>query len=161
MIKSNIIIVFLLLILVVNENLTDGIYKIKYQNLYLNFHHKYNKFYFSSKSTLSKTSFFRINNVLNNSFYLIESIKCNKKFFYNENKISANTKYNKSEDKYFWSFINNNKSSVIIKNKNGCYIKITSNNKVTCNISFEEASKFYLIKIYEEVNHSKEDIKLI
>ena len=161
MIKSNIIIVFLLLILVVNENLTDGIYKIKYQNLYLNFHHKYNKFYFSSKSTLSKTSFFRINNVLNNSFYLIESIKCNTKFFYNENKISANTKYNKSEDKYFWSFINNNKSSVIIKNKNGCYIKITSNNKVTCNISFEEASKFYLIKIYEEVNHSKEDIKLI
>ena len=105
MIKSNIIIAFLLLIFVVNENLTDGIYKIKYQNLYLNFHHKYNKFYFSSKSTLSKTSFFRINNVLNNSFYLIESVKCNKKIFYNENKISANTKYNKSEDKYFWSFI--------------------------------------------------------
>ena len=30
----------------------------------------------------------------------------------------------------------------------------------SCNISFEEASKFYLIKVYEEVNHSKEDIKL-
>ena len=159
MTKSNKIIVFLLLIFDVNENLTDGIYKIKYKNLYLNFQQKHNKFYFSRKSTLSKTSFFRIYNI--NSYCLIESFKHNKKLFYNKNEISANSIYNNLEDKYFWSFINNNKSSVIIKNKNGCYIQITSNNKITCNISFEEASKFSLIKLYEEVNHTKEDMKLI
>jgi len=161
MTKSNKIIVFLLLIFDVNENLTDGIYKIKYKNLYLNFQQKHNKFYFSRKSTLSKTSFFRIYNILDNSYCLIESFKHNKKLFYNKNEISANSNYNYLEDKYFWSFINNNKSSVIIKNKNGCYIQITSNNKITCNVSFEEASKFSLIKLYEEVNHTKEDMKLI
>ena len=160
MTKYNTIIVLLLLKFVINKNLTKGIYKIRYKNLYLNFHHKRNKFYFSRKSTLSKTSFFRIYNDLDNSFYLIESVKSNKLLFYDKNRISSITKVNKSEDKYFWSFINN-KSSVIIKNKKGCYIKIASKYKLTCVVSFEEASKFNLIKIYEEASHTKEDMKLI
>ena len=160
MTKSNIIIFFLLFIFIVNDNLTNGIYKIKYQNLYLNFDYRHNKFYFSKKSTLKKSSFFRIYNVLDNSFYFIESLNHNKKLLSNKNKISASDKYNKLDDKYFWSFINN-KTTVKIKNKNGCYIKITRNNKITCDISDKESSKFFLLKIYEEVNHTNEDMKLI
>ena len=94
MTKFNIVVVFLIIMFVVNENLTNGIYKIKYQNLYLNFNNKNNKFYFSGKSTLSKTSFFRIYNDLNNSFYLIESVNSKKKFFLSQNKISVITQFN-------------------------------------------------------------------
>ena len=159
--KSNIIILILLFIFSANENLTDGIYKIKHNNSYLHFNYKYNTFYFSKKWSISKASFFRIYNALDSSFYLIESFKLKKKIFSSHHGILANTKYNKSDNNYFWSFINDAENSVIIKNKNGCYIKITSSNKFTCNSSFEEASKFYLIKMYEEVKNSEEDIKLI
>ena len=161
MTKFNIVVVFLIIMFVVNENLTNGIYKIKYQNLYLNFNNKNNKFYFSGKSTLSKTSFFRIYNDLNNSFYLIESVNSKKKFFLSQNKISVITQFNKAEDHYFWSFININKNSFIIKNKQGCYIKITKKKKVICNVSIDKASKFSLIKIYAEATYTKEDLELI
>ena len=163
MTKFNILIIFFLLEIIVNENLTDGVYEIKYQDLYLNFYHKQNKFYFSRKSPLSKSSLFRIYNELyiNSSFFLIESLTHNKKFHCKQNKVVADTKYDKSDKNFFWSFINNNKSSVIIKNNNGFYIQVLNSNKITCIDSIQNASQFYLLKIYEEVHHTEEDIKLI
>ena len=161
MTKKNIIIGLFLII--INGILSNGIYKIKYQDLYLNFYHKHNKFYFSRNTSLSRSSLFRIYNKFDNntSDYLIESLKHNKKLFSKHNKVLSDTKYEKSNKNFFWSFINNNKSSVIIRNKNGCYIQISSFNEVTCIDSIQKASKFYLLKIYEEVNHTQEDIKLI
>ena len=57
MTKYNLIIIVLFLFInIVNENLTNGIYEIKYQDLYLNFHRKNNKFYFLRKCSFSNSS---------------------------------------------------------------------------------------------------------
>ena len=54
MTKYNLIIIVLFLFInIVNENLTNGIYEIKYQDLYLNFHRKNDKFYFLGKCSFS------------------------------------------------------------------------------------------------------------
>ena len=60
-----------------------------------------------------------------------------------------------------WLIIKKNETAILIRNKNGCYIKISNSNKIICNDSVEEASQFFLMKIYEEINHSEEDLKLI
>ena len=163
MTKYNLVIVLLLFINVVNENLTNGVYQIKYHDLYLNFHQKNNLFYFARKSSLSKKSLFRIYNELdkNTSYFLFESLEHNKKIYSEKNKVLADTKFDNSSKNFFWSFINNNTNSVVIKNINGCYIHISSFLTITCIDSFQNASQFYFIKIYEEVNHTEEDIKLI
>ena len=164
MTKYNLVIVLFLFINVVNENLTNGVYQIKYHDLYLNFHQKNNKFYFAKKSSLSRKSLFRIYNELdiNTSHFMFESLEHNKKIYSDKNKVLADTKFdNSSKNFFFWSFINNNTNSVVIKNINGCYIQISSFLTITCIDSFQNASQFYFIKIYEEVNHTEEDIKLI
>ena len=164
MTKYNLVIVLLLFINVVNENLTNGVYQIKYHDLYLNFHQKNNKFYFAKKSSLSRKSLFRIYNELdiNTSHFMFESLEHNKKIYSDKNKVLADTKFdNSSKNFFFWSFINNNTNSVVIKNINGCYIQISSFFTITCIDSFQNASQFYFLKIYEEVNHTEEDIKLI
>lgn len=163
MTKYNLVIVLLLFINVVNENLTNGVYQIKYHDLYLNFHQKNNLFYFARKSSLSKKSLFRIYNELdkNTSYFLFESLEHNKKIYSEKNKVLADTKFDNSSKNFFWSFINNNTNSVIIKNIDGCYIQISSFFTITCIDSFQNASQFYFLKIYEEVNHTEEDIKLI
>ena len=163
MTKYNLVIVLFLFINVVNENLTNGVYQIKYHDLYLNFHQKNNLFYFARKSSLSKKSLFRIYNELdkNTSYFLFESLDHNKKIYSEKNKVLADTKFDNSSKNFFWSFINNNTNSVVIKNINGCYIQISSFLTITCIDSFQNASQFYFIKIYEEVNHTEEDIKLI
>ena len=163
MTKYNLVIVLFLFINVVNENLTNGVYQIKYHDLYLNFHQKNNLFYFARKSSLSKKSLFRIYNELdkNTSYFLFESLEHNKKIYSEKNKVLADTKFDNSSKNFFWSFINNNTNSVVIKNINGCYIQISSFLTITCIDSFQNASQFYVIKIYEEVNHTEEDIKLI
>ena len=163
MTKYNLVIVLLLFINVVNENLTNGVYQIKYHDLYLNFHQKNNKFYFAKKSSLSRKSLFRIYNELdiNTSHFMFESLEHNKKIYSDKNKVLADTKFDNSSKNFFWSFINNNTNSVVIKNINGCYIQISSFFTITCIDSFQNASQFYFLKIYEEVNHTEEDIKLI
>ena len=163
MTKYNLVIVLLLFINVVNENLTNGVYQIKYHDLYLNFHQKNNKFYFARKSSLSRKSLFRIYNELdkNTSYFLFESLEHNKKIYSDKNKVLADTKFDNSNKNFFWSFINNNTNSVAIKNSNGCYIQISSFFTITCIDSFQNATQFYFLKIYEEVNHTEEDIKLI
>ena len=163
MTKYNLVIVLFLFINVVNENLTNGVYQIKYHDLYLNFHQKNNLFYFARKSSLSKKSLFRIYNELdiNTSHFMFESLEHNKKIYSEKNKVLADTKFDNSSKNFFWSFINNNTNSVVIKNINGCYIQISSFLTITCIDSFQNASQFYFIKIYEEVNHTEEDIKLI
>ena len=119
---------------------------------------------FSKKKPLQIYSSFRIKNVLdrdNNSFFLIESLKHNGKLYSKNNLVIINFKYEKSDDNFLWLFIKKNETYALIRNKNGCYLKLFNSNKIICNDSVEEASQIFLIKIYEEVNHSKEDLKLI
>ena len=164
---SKIIIFFLLYlsISIKNETITNGIYEIKYKDQYLSYQPKKNKFYLSNKPALHAPYFFRIKNILNNkniSFFLLENLNQGKKIYSENNEIKTNSEYNSSNDNFLWSIINTkNETSVIIKNKNGCFINISSSYKINCFDSIQEASQFYFIKIYEEVNHSEDDIKLI
>lgn len=60
-----------------------------------------------------------------------------------------------------WVFIPIQSNNYIIQNKNKCYLKIDGIN-ITCqNINIDMASRFQLIKIYEEVKHSLYDYHLI
>ena len=97
----------------------------------------------------------------NISFFLLENVKHSKKIYSEKNEIKSSSEYNSSNENFLWSAIKKNETSVIIKNKKGCYINISNSYKVNCFDSIQEASQFHFIKIYEEVNHSDEDIKLI
>ena len=88
-----------------NENLIDGIFQIKYKDLYLNIQHKTNNLLFSKKKPLQIYSSFRIKNVLDrddNSFFLIESLKHNGKLYSKNNLVIINFKYEKSDDNFLW-----------------------------------------------------------
>ena len=146
-----------------NPALTNVVYLIKYQNLYLNYHQQKNNLHFSYKPALSKSFLFRINNFSNSnniSFIVIHSLKRNRKLYTKEKKIKVDSNNNKIFDNYLWSFIKKDENSVFIKNKNGCYLNVSYSLNINCIESIEEASQFYLKKIYEEVNHTEEDIKL-
>ena len=108
MTKYNLVIVLLLFINVVNENLTNGVYQIKYHDLYLNFHQKNNKFYFARKSSLSRKSLFRIYNELdiNTSHFMFESLEHNKKIYSDKNKVLADTKFDNSRPSLVDLYIN-------------------------------------------------------
>ena len=161
------LIIFVLLYLFIsikNETITNGIYEIKYKDQYLSYQNKKNKIHFSNKPALQTSYFFRIKNNLNNqniSFFLLENVKHGKKIYSEKNEIKSSSEYNSSNENFLWSAIKKNETSVIIKNKKGCYINISNSYKVNCLDSIQEASQFHFIKIYEEVNHSDEDIKLI
>ena len=157
-------ILFLLFLNTNNQTLTNGVYLIKYQNLYLNYHQQKNSLHFSYKPGLSMSFLFRINNISNSnniSFIVIESLKRNRKLYTIEKKIKVDSHNNKLFDIYLWSFIKKDENSVFIKNKNGCYLNVSYSLNINCIESIEEASQFYLKKIYEEVNHTEEDITLI
>ena len=159
-------ILFILFFLVINDNneaLTNGIYKITFKDLYLNYHHKKKQLYFSSKSDFKKSSFFRLNiisTIEKISFYFIENLEYNVKLYYEKNMVKTSLISNISNDNFLWSFIKKEGSLVLIKNKNECLLKISNLYKITCIENIQEASQLNFIKIYEEVNHSDEDIQL-
>ena len=106
-------------------------------------------------------TYFRIVKLPNNN-YNIENFKGNLKISVELEKIIfSNNKDLKKNGALEWSFIDLNDGNFIIQNKNGCFITL-KNNGISCKIiNVQKAEKFNIIKIYEEVNHSKEDIKLI
>jgi hypothetical protein len=63
------------------------------------------------------------------------------------------------DDKEEWNFIESD-GKYYLQNKNKCYIRYIQ--KLICeDITLTNATKFILIKIYEEVNNSQNDIDLI
>ena len=60
-----------------------------------------------------------------------------------------------------WLIIETNNNKYIIQNSNKCYI-YCKNNELKCeNIQKKEATEFYLIKLYEEINHNEKDLEII
>ena len=59
-----------------------------------------------------------------------------------------------------WEFIEIKEKIFLIKNKVGCYLK-EEENKYFCTDQYNPPTDFYLIKIYLEVKHTKEDLELI
>ena len=147
---------FLFLTVSTKQAIKDGVYNIlhNYRN-YLNL--KNNKLQISSSKKFEDKSNFRIKKKSNNSFYIIEHVKTNLKLtFSSKNLKLANDNSNAAE----WNLIESG-DKFCIKNRNKCYLRYNGR-KLTCeNCSQKAATKFSLIKVYEEVNNSKNDINLI
>ena len=138
------------------HNLTNGLYNIILNNNnYLNY--AKSKLQISSSKRFEGKSIFRIKTKSkNNSFYTIEHVKTNLKLTLSSSNLKlSNDKDNKEE----WNFIEAD-GKYYLQNINKCYIRYTK--KLSCdNISLTKSTKFNLIKIFEEVNNSENDIDLI
>ena len=98
-------------------------------------------------------TFFRIKRIYSNkndTFFNIEEIYNNYKLGYlKNNEIAFISNNNNSQ---VWKFIVLSQKYYIIKNNNDCFL-IIINFKIFCqNISFNQATKFELIKIYSEID---------
>ena len=99
----------------------------------------------------------------NISFYFIEDINTNSKLISSlNNELKFFFRLKRIENKLdLWTFFEIKKNNYKIQNKNKCYVKVIKSNIICDNISFEEASIFEFIKIYEEIVDNKVNNKLI
>ena len=136
----------------------NGVYIIMYKNLYFNFE---NQTIQISKSVKESINFnFRIkhiSNYSNISFYNIEHINTNLNLIYSQNSTSNLNLdlLDISNELAFWEIIETENNDYKIRNKNKCYINVNKFNISCENITFEKASQFNLIFIYEEVEDNK------
>ena len=109
---------------------------------------------------LKKEANFRIRKLSNNNYH-IENLNGDMKLSGEPGKVKFVPKNLwKITDTLEWTFIESN-YDYGIKNKYGCFIALSSS-KITCkNTKVENAIQFKISKLYEEVNHSDDDIKLI
>ena len=141
------------------ESIINAVYNIFIDKTkYLNYNN--NILQISKSEKYETKSNFRIKKLLNNSFYEIEHINTNLKL---SSSLPPNIELIRSnnKDSIEWIFIETNYNKYIIQNKNKCYIKIIDT-KLSCeNININNATKFKIEKIYEEVNNNDEDIEII
>ena len=143
--------------------LTDAIYHLIYKNLFLTCLNKTIKF---DKSHIGSINIsFRINKHsynLNNSYYYIEHLETNNKICVskNKNKIKLKKKVN-IHNMYFWTFIKKKNNNYLIQNENKCFLKVKDSSIKCDKISLENASKFKLVKLYEELKENEIDNELI
>ena len=130
--------------------ISDGVYTFLLDGTFLS----YIDGNFIQSYIFGKGSLFRILSIrfsLNdNSFYNIEEINTKFKLSLSENKeLTFNNIINHSEN---WRFIRLENNYFVIKNKNyQCYIKKNKVKYICDNISLDKATKFKLIKIFNEV----------
>ena len=143
-------------IISIEDNNFLGVYNFVYEKKFLLAYKDYKIKIFSSVKC-DEMANFRIKKIDNNEYYHIEHANSNLKLSGSPGKLEFNNEEN--IDTYEWTFIKS-KDKYKIKNKNQCYIILTSN-KITCEKNSNIAINFKIEKIYEEVNHSKEDLELI
>jgi hypothetical protein len=133
----------------------DGVYNIILnKEKYLNYQDSNIKISYSKK--FEDKSNFRIRQISLNSFF-IQHIVTNLTLTLS----SSNLKLIEDMDnKAEWIFIESNEK-YYIQNINKCYIRYINQKLICDNIPLKDATQFNLIKIYEEVNNSKNDINLI
>ena len=158
MIKEYLIFILLnsFLIIQISTNIKDGIYNLVSNDInYLVYYE--NKLQYLANQICQGKSNFRIKETTNNIYY-IEHVQSNLRLSALSNNLILIS--NENSTNIEWSFIESD-NKYIIKNINECYI--TFNDKsISCeNIDISNATKFDLLKIYEEINHTKKDIKLI
>ena len=130
--------------------ISDGVYTFLLDGMYLS----YIDGNFMQSYIFDNRALFRILSIrfsLNdNSFHNIEEINTNFKLSLSEDKeLTFNNIINHSEN---WRFIRLENNYFVIKNKNyQCYIKKNKVKYMCDNISLDKATKFKLIKIFNEV----------
>ena len=140
---------------VVEEELIPGVYNFISNEKYF-LYYKKNKIKYGKSLKCKEESNFRIKLNTTDNYYKIEHARSNSKLIGSPGNLKIKSDSNKNE--FQWTFIKNIESNqYIIKNKNGCYIS----NKLSCEESIEKSLKFNIVMIYEEVDHSEEDLDLI
>ncbi len=145
---------FLILFLIVysNENnLKDAVYVIMHKNKYIIFDSNDIKLSIASKT--DKFTNFRINKIsANSSYFFIKNIKYNKYLSISDKsfdiQISKSKIINNQEQ---WTFITVQENNFKILNKNNCYLIIYKEDLKCEQISFDEATTFFITMLYEEV----------
>ena len=141
---------FMLYILLTFQTaIKNGVYIFISNDLYLSLYKKK----ISLSHIFDRNTYFRIKKInknFNSIAYYIEEIHNNYKLNILDNKelIFNNKKNNFNQ----WNFIKLNDNDYLIKNNNNCYIK-RKDLKLLCDIQFDGAIKFKLIKIYSEINY--------
>ena len=153
---------FFLIIIIINlikvEIFHNTIYNLILNDKYLSYYNK--KIVIINSSKYSKKSNFRITKC-QKSLYNIEHVESNLILTVEKSKLKLIPKLKNEKSNTRWFILEINYNNYIIKNLNKCYIYY-KNNKLKCDKNKKnEASIFSLIKIYEELNHSKNDLKLI
>ena len=129
-------------------------------NKYLNYNDKKN-LQISNSGKYKEKSNFRIK-ISQNSSYIIEHFSTNLILISNPPKLKFVQNIENEKLNSEWHFIETKDNKYIIQNINKCFIYYKNNNiKCEKNINIDDASKFTLLKVYEEVNHTDEDLKLI
>ena len=148
--KNNYIILLILYLCATKQKkVKNGVYNIIYNDLYLNSY----KGKLSLSEQFNINTFFRIIRVsgnFNNTYYKIEKADSNNKLINLENNDVIMDKINTTFELWNIKKIRNN--SYIMKNINNCYIVIIKYHIFCKYITEAQASKFELIKIYNEVN---------
>ena len=144
------------LIIQINTNIEDGVYNLISNDInYLVYDE--NKLQYLTYQICQEKSNFRIKKITNNKYY-IEHAKSNLRLSALSNNLILISSENSTNIE--WTFIESD-NKYIIKNINECYITL-NDKSISCeNTEISKATKFNLLKIYEEINHTKEDIKLI
>jgi len=135
----------------------NGVYNIMIDESYL--------YYYKSKNYITDNfkfpnTFYRIKKVINdvnsdykNIYYNVEELYTNIDLSYLKNKeLIFSRKYKNINN--LWEFIEINNNSYAIHNKNNCYIQITVFGIICNDIQIKEATKFKLIKIYNEAKNN-------
>ena len=155
-------ILFFLLIIILKlfkfEIFNNTIYNLILNDKYLSYYKKEIQIINSTK--YAKKSNFRIK-IYQKSLYNIEHVETNLILTVENSNLKLIPKLKNRKSNTDWSILKINNNNYIIENVNKCYIYYKNNNLKCENIKKNEASIFSLIKIYEELNHSKNDLELI
>ena len=154
------IIILLIIILYISFSIQiiikDGVYNILYDKYYLQYFKRkiYNCDYLKYPNTFYRIN--KISNLTNESLYYIEEIFTKYKLIYLKNKELIFKKKDKNTlPLSIWNIIKIKNNYYILRNKNNCFIKVIKNNITICdNITIYDATKFNLIRIYEEVEEN-------
>ena len=160
---NKILLLFLIgLISLTKGIIIDAVYNIRFDDKYY-ISYKNKKLSTAKSNKFEDTYNFRINKIFNNSFYYIEHVISDTQLSGAPNQNLKLFPQNNMEDSYSseWTFIEREDNKYIIQNINKCYIVFEFNNLKCRNVDINKAKNFNLIKIYEEVRHSKEDLELI
>ena len=152
----NFVILFLFFFKTSKEKMVNNtVYNLVLNNKYVSFFN--DKLQLSISQKYERKSNFRIK-IYHNSLYNIEHAKTKLILTANPPKLELikNTEYIKENRE--WYIIETNDNKYIIQNINKCYIYYKNNNLNCENIKINDASKFDLIKIYEELNHNDKDL---
>ena len=146
----------------------EAVYNLMYNNLYFSYENK--NITVTNNTREEINSNFRIKKVSENSdtqFYYLEHINTNLNLLLSPKNtlhiiLNFTNITKNSELLSEWNFIESTDNKYKIQNKNKCFIKVTNNTNVTCEIiSSEYASPFKLIKIYDEVTEDETNRELI